>query len=277
MYSRSRLRAYRSRYPQRIPKYSARTPYGSRRRRSYIKRRYYNNKGYSGLVTSGYNVLKRCLMSGGQSGGPVFWMDESAGFAVTSSGQVPSGAGFGFNMQFQFALSKMFYSINGANTGASISLPGYADIANLYDQYRIKYIEFKVVYSNNSSNNANTSSTIQTYLPMIILAKDYDDSNAATYNDLMQYQKQINMQLGNGKPMVMRLKPRPQNSMYNSVATTAYGPSVSNQWISTAYPDVPHYGVKLAWYGSGGAPTAATWIGTLQFVATYYIEVKNPK
>lgn len=223
---------------------------------------------------SGYNVLKRALMTGGPNA--TFWMDESAGFAITSTGNVPSGAGFGFNLQFQFALSKMFYSINGIPTG-SIPLSGYADLANLYDNYRIKYVEFKIWYSNNASNNLNSSASITTYLPMIIVAKDYDDSNNASYSDLLQYQKQSNMQLGNGRPMVVRIKPRAQNSMYNSVSTTAYGPSSNPSWIATAYPDVPHYGLKLAWNGTGASPTAATWIGSLQFVATYYIEVKNPK
>lgn len=273
MISRFNYRAATSRSYRKSRGLTSRT-YGSKRRRAIYKRRNFNNKGYSGL-TSGYNVLKRTLSSGGPSN-PVFWMDESAGFQITSSGQVPSGTGFGFNLQFQFALSKMFYSLNGVSTG-SISLPGYADIANLYDNYKIKYVQMKIWYSNNSSNNSNVSSSIQTYLPTIIVAKDYDDSNNASWSDLLQYQKVRMTQLGNGKPMVIRVKPKPQNSMYNSVSTTSYGPTNSSQWIATSYPDTPHYGLKLAWNGAGGATTAATWIGSLQFIVTYYIEVKNPK
>jgi hypothetical protein len=76
----------------------------------------------------------------------------------------------------------------------------------------------------------------------------------------------------NDKPeFSIQLKPAIQSEMYRTSITTAYTPKWG-QWIPTADPTVPHYGMKAyACAFSGGSWSA----GSMSVSFKYYVSFKN--
>lgn len=46
------------------------------------------------------------------------------------------------------------------------------------------------------------------------------------------------------KPITIKFRPRPQQMMYNGLASTSYAPGTKPMWISSLYAGTPHYGLK---------------------------------
>lgn len=194
-------------------------------------------------------------------------IDTRTGFSIngTSTGI--------FNMQFAFTLSGVNVSIGGVSN-TLLPLPNFSEFTNLYDQYRIDWVECKFTFSNNMSNVTSPGST----LPIMYLAKDYNDSKVAGVTDLQQYATQQQWQLGNAQGRdgikTISVKPNVDVALYQGL-TTGYGRG-KPMFVDTSSPDVLHYGIKIA-YDPINYPAAATLVGYLACTFTYHLSLLNSR
>lgn len=189
-------------------------------------------------------------------------------------GFIFNGASTGvFNMQFAFTLQGVSCFFGGVSTFTA-AMPNNTEFVNLYDQYRIDYVDCEFMFSNNNSSTSSPGTT----LPVMYLAKDYDDTGVAGINEIMQYSKQKTWQLGyqhgnNGKYRV-RIKPNVDLALYQGV-TTGYARG-KPLFIDTGSPSVPHYGIKIA-YDPIFTPGSATNVGYLTCNFVYHMTMNNTK
>lgn len=197
----------------------------------------------------------------------VIGLDTRTGFLVNG---VSSGL---FNMQFNFTLAGVNVLLNGV-ASTTLPMPNYTEFTALYDQYRIDYVDCMFIFSNNQSS-VNSPGSV---LPVMYLAKDYDDSNAANYPDLQQYSTQRVWQLGeqarNNGIYRLRVKPNVDVALYQGV-TTGYARG-KPMLVDTSSPSVPHYGVKIA-YDPIFTPAASTNVGYLTVCFKYHMTMAHSK
>lgn len=198
----------------------------------------------------------------------VVGIDLRTGFSL-------NGASTGlFNMQFNFTLQGVNASFGGA-APTMLTLPNYTEFTALYDQYRINWVDCEFMFSNNMSNVTSPGTT----LPVMYLAKDYDDSNVANYTDLQQYSTlqvwQLGQQQGRDGIHHVRVKPNVDTAVYQSALVQGYARS-KPIFIDTSSPAVPHYGVKIA-YDPIFTPAAATNVGYLTVNFKYHLTLAHSK
>lgn len=217
------------------------------------------------LSSHRHRFIRTC--STGATATQVLGLDEYSGF--TWNGVATNG----FNMQLAFKLSGMEIFFGGVST-ATIPLPNYTELTALYDQYRIDWIELKFIFSNNTSS-VNSPSTV---LPTFYCVKDYDDTNTAGRADLEQYENcQIwqagSQQMSDGM-YIVRVRPNVDIALYQGV-TTGYARG-KPMFIDTGSPNVPHYGIKVAW-DTFKSPQGSTIIGYMNLAATYHLTMMHTK
>lgn len=124
------------------------------------------------------------------------------------------------------------------------SLPNSTDFTNLFDMYQIRKV--KVIMTpiqglvNVSGNNAYK----------IYTAIDYNDDSAPTDNMMRQYGNFRQHNIWNDRGFCSRtFKPTVVDTILNNDGSVAYSQSKPAPWISTQYPVVPHYCLKI--YGNG--------------------------
>jgi len=115
-------------------------------------------------------------------------------------------------------------------------LPAYQDFTQLFDQYRIDWVDYCFELVTPISN------VVQ--IPCIYFAEDHDDTTVPSYNDMLQKEQcQLLMFNANKLQIKRRVVPNVTNTVYyNGIASgyTRMGPT----WVDSGYPSVPHYGVK---------------------------------
>lgn len=176
-----------------------------------------------------------------------------------------------FDLQFSFALSGVTIYLGGTSWQI-LNLPNYTELTALYDQYRIDWIEMEFFYSINSSSGTTSP------LPIIYLAKDYDDPGSATVTALQQYEScqtwQLGDQRGTGKK-VIRVRPNVDINVYNTPASNGYARS-GPIFIDTQSPNVPHYGVKIAMDPIKFA-ASSTVLGYMSINMKYHLTMMHTK
>lgn len=244
-----------------ISAYVNRAPRSGKRARRYRKVRL--SKGM--VSTRTHHFVRTCFT--GATLSQVIGLDELNGFTYNGAN---TG---GFNFQMAFTLRGVDFYFGGVNTFRA-AMPNYTEFTNLYDQYRIDWVEVKFMFSNNNSS-VNSPATV---LPTIYLAKDYDDTAAAGVPELSQYQNMQVWQLGSQQASngfyTVRVKPNVDVALYQGV-TTGYARG-KPMLIDTSSSEVPHYGIKVAW-DTFKAPAASTIIGYLNVMATYHLTMCNTK
>lgn len=197
----------------------------------------------------------------------VIGLDTRTGFSLNGT---TTGI---FNMQFNFCLSGVNASIGGG-APTLLPLPAATEFSALYDQYRIDYVDCQFMFSNNQSS-VNSPGTV---LPIMYLAKDYDDSNVANYTDLQQYSTQRTWQLGQHRKdgvYHVRVKPNVDVTVYQSALLTGYARG-KPMFIDTSSPAVPHYGIKIA-YDPIFTPASSTNVGYLTCNFVFHMTMNNTK
>lgn len=138
-------------------------------------------------------------------------------------------------------------------------LPSYTEFTSLFDSYRLCAVKLTVIPYANSAE----ISTAQ--LPIVYSVIDYTDASVpSSANALMEYPYCRIQRMD--RPYNLYIKPKVADSLYQG-AFTGYG--MGKQWVSTASPDVEHYGWK---YGIE-CPSACGF--RVRF--TYYLMFKDPK
>lgn len=141
------------------------------------------------------------------------------------------------------------------------NVPNSGEFTALFDQYKINGVKVVFMPRANSSEVGTNQGLIKFFS-----AIDYDDNTAPTsINDLLQYE---NMKCTNtSKDHKRYLRPKIAREIYNSVTTTAYGPT--SGWIDCTNAAVPHYGIK---YALQQLPSGAQ---SMDIKVTYYLAFKN--
>lgn len=196
------------------------------------------------------------------------------GLATGTSGGFYIGGTFTniYNMQMAYSLTGTTVYIGGGGSTFTMTMPNYTELTALYDQYRIDYVENEFYFSVNS---ANVSAGAATCLPVMALAKDYDDTGTATMNDLNQYNNCITWQLGASiNKKVVRVKPCVDVAVYNGL-TNGYAKG-NAMYLDTSSAGVPHYGMKLAFTNMQGSSVSQV-VGYLFIKTIYHMSMKNTK
>ena len=194
----------------------------------------------------------------------------------TSNSSAFSCAGAsGMNLNMFFTISGTYLVIAGTNPQI-LNMPNYAELTTLYDQYRIDCVQVSLYFSNNSTSLASTT----VGMPVIGIVKDYDDANAAAFNDIQQYDNFQSFQLGNatnsGGKYTFWIKPSCKAALNSN--SVGYGfAQLRSQFVDCNYPLVQHYGVKMCidpiLYASG----VGTQIGQLSIETKYYLTMKHSR
>lgn len=137
----------------------------------------------------------------------------------------------------------------GAETNGQIAfglsqVAGYTEFINLFDQYRINYVEvwFKRATPSLLLDAANTANLIRELYPRCYCVKDYDGGALLTSSSVREYQRCITWLANRNKKVV--LKPRTLTSAYDGITTAYTTGKGNNPWIDCSYPDVPHYSLQ---------------------------------
>lgn len=153
-------------------------------------------------------------------------------------------------------------------------LPNYTEFTTLFDAYRIKGVklEFLPIYNSHEINEGPASSIDDRLgMPIMNFVFDQDDATSPpNENTLLQYATNKRVNLSTRKTIYISA-PRTSSLVHkDGVNPVGYSENKSNQWIDSAYPDVPHYGLKYF------IPVENTSkILYVRVYATYYLEFKR--
>jgi len=179
------------------------------------------------------------------------------------------GANFTQGVAMKFALDG-FTVVSPSGTTNSYSMP-YSDFQNMYDQYRIKKIVVRFYLSWNDTNNSTGAKEVN---PVFTIAQDNVDNVApSTETELRQYNTQKDFQLS-GNRYTTKVYPKIVNEVLGSTGTAAAVGSAASQWIQTANPSIPHYGLKL-WMNLLDFYSNTTALGNMLITCDYHLEMKN--
>jgi len=140
----------------------------------------------------------------------------------------------------------------------------YAEFTALFDQYKIKMVEFKIQMINNpdavwDTNNSTTGTTVQNqtnWFPKFWYIRDYDGGGADT---LTQIKERVGVKFFVMKPnkeYTIKLKPKILVQTYKTLTSTGYAPK--SMFIDCADSGVPHYGLNAVVDCLGLNPQDAT-------------------
>lgn len=151
-----------------------------------------------------------------------------------------SATGF-YDMEFSFSLQKVQMYIAGT-AFVSWTMPNYADFTNLYDKYRIDWVEVTLTFN----GNTHTGGSVQS-LPRVFFVEDNDDTNSINLASIQQYDNLKTFQFGTGDGVMktFRIHPKPQELVYYTTTLSGYQQGSNKKFIDTTYPDVPQYGCKM--------------------------------
>jgi len=127
------------------------------------------------------------------------------------------------------------------------SLPGTSRIAALFDQYCIYSVVVRLIPELGTTAIGTANGT----LGQIISAIDYDSSNGlGSFTAYQAYGSAQETECVLGKSYERYVKPVCAIVTGGSNATTNSGVAMARQWVNTAYPGVPHFGVRFAVQGN---------------------------
>lgn len=156
-----------------------------------------------------------------------------------------------------------------------LSVPG--DLANLYDNYRIKMVKVRIDLSYNQGPATNGVIS-NAGLPMLHYCIDPDDnSTPTTADEVLQYTKSRSVRLGD-KPVFINFVPRAQGAVSSSTIPGS-APIIGNMLPSNTWLDtqngrtIPHFGLKMFFENFMVGGTPYPWVMT--FTPTYILECKN--
>lgn len=154
-------------------------------------------------------------------------------------------------------------NIRGAYVAALQQLPEYTDFTSLFQQYRINGVKFEFIPSPNVTDG-NVASAAPLVWGQFGSALDFDDNITPIVEaELLTSQSYKKTRATSVHSRYFR--PKMLREIYNGSGPTALEPCAA-RWISTTYPEVPHYGLKV-WCD---APTPP---GSLELAITYTVRM----
>lgn len=164
------------------------------------------------------------------------------------------------------------YSFTLADISAS------QELTDLYDTYRINGVRFEIMLPPQIGIPAATNGQV---IGECNWFEDLTDASVPTQpTEFTQRGGNKVVEFGQDGKVSIYLKPKPVTAMYNGTdITPAFASTVTRDgkapFIATAYPGVPHYGLKVGIRFAQGYSIASTQ--HLQVTQTYYVTMKDPK
>lgn len=146
-------------------------------------------------------------------------------------------------------------------------LPDYADFQDLFDLYRIDYVEVTMY----PSATEVLPTTSLPFVPVrIITVIDLNSSNSfASFNQARDFESsKVHLMT---KTSTRAIKPRYISVCENDASASVFGGSGTG-WLNTSVPNVPHYGYR---YAIEQASTSYTM--TVNCEAKFYLSMKAVK
>lgn len=196
-------------YKRRAPPRKKKGRYGSKLRKAYRMRRW---------RSAGRQVVHRHFR----------WIPRTARVSVVVPAATAADQGV--------ATYGLVYGLN--------QIVNFTELSQLYDQYKIikAYTRFNWNYSIADTTTWN-SPGLGKGLEMLI-ANDYDDVAAVSYDDLAQRSTTKRLRLTSNKPtQAWSCRPKILTEIYRSPISTSYNPR--RAWLDFATTDVPHYGTRV--------------------------------
>lgn len=123
-------------------------------------------------------------------------------------------------------------------------LAEYTDFTNICDRYKILDVYVKLQYNTDSVAGAPNASGQPNMVPSVNWIQDYDDSNVLTATQLNAKMGIKRKALNDGRFHSISVKPRLAATAFQGGAVSAYTVPGKATWVNSAYPSVPHYGIK---------------------------------
>lgn len=172
------------------------------------------------------------------------------------TGPIPIRQGFSFNMNL---------------------LPNVAEYSSLYDQYRLKGIQFRMVPKTSGQFQGATSGVANALgYGQVMTVIDYDDAaTPVTKDGLMEFST---VKYTRSNAIHKRyLKPQMLTRLWVNTTTEANSPGPA-KWVDWTYPNVEHYGIKL-YVDAPVVNNLATDNSSISYdiYATFYFACKNTR
>jgi len=170
--------------------------------------------------------------------------------------------GVGSSQTFCIWFTNQDAYIQASATLYSVSfIPGYADLAGLFDEVMLDRVDIKIYTGTDPTTSAGGSA-------QIILAKDYNDKNAtALVGDVQQYSDVKSMNMSNN--FVNNYSIQPKFLTYSLDVAGAAVPTTPKRGFVRSNLTIDHYGIKGAFINN----SPNDQIHTYQFRYTYKCKV----
>lgn len=179
--------------------------------------------------------------------------------------------GAGYDMCIAPAFGSCDFRINGVLIFAA-SLPNATEFTALFDQYRIRKINVRVIFSQNSADvNTPTLS-----LPVIHQMNDYNSTGNMNLSDYQQHPELKTWQLGQDKNISWSFVPHVRGDLITQGGVLSS--SANNMpcpWIDTSSTSIEMLGTRL--YMNNLGQNTNTNIGAILFLVDYILDFKFVK
>lgn len=182
-----------------------------------------------------------------------------------------------WNKQLDPAEDPLQLSCNFGSSGVSPQshvfrlneVANFAEFTALYDQYMITKVVVYFDYTPDVLNGLGSNMT-ESYFPRLWVKRDYDDSSTPTLLELLQSNQTKCLRFSSNRlTRSISIRPAMASEVFRSSTTTAYVQQ-RRKWLDSAYPDVPHFALKMV---AQGLPS--TNLGAFTIRLKYYLRFKN--
>lgn len=163
-------------------------------------------------------------------------------------------------------------AIGGVQVFKLADLPNYTDFTNLFEEYMITGIKLSFTIRRSVQTQSTGATNSFATHPHLYYNIDItgNDMVATNVNNMLEQPNTKRVRLQDDRSTGIYLQPRTSNTVYQTGITPAYAVN-RMQWVSTAYPSVPHYGVKML-------IDEFTDTGNyVDCIATYYVKFRGCK
>lgn len=151
------------------------------------------------------------------------------------------------------------------------NLTNVTEYTTLFDQFKIKYVDVKIVPRFISNDNTTQNNYTLQYF------RDYDDADLTTlqYNDREKpwLENTLVKTVSFNKPITIRVYPKVLGQVFQSTVSTAYTPKKA--WLDCNDISAPHYGLKIRIYDPYATEAATDPIATVY--ETYHMLFKGQR
>lgn len=179
------------------------------------------------------------------------------------------GGGFDCGISFSLAQATVFIA-GSAYSGPGV--PNFGEFTGLFDQYRIKKVNIRLIFSNNESG-VNAPNTV---LPIVHCFNDYNDTLSKSLSDVQQYPDMKTYQLGTNKDIRWSCVPHCRaDVLTNTGALSSSSMNMTSPWIDCTSSTIEHLGARF--YMNNLGRNTNVDVGSVLVLMDFFMEFKFVK